>query len=444
MAIQNALNTLVNSGKTQPGQVVQHFLKGQQLQKQDQLAESQNALAQTRIGMQQQRLDMDKQKFDQQTQQQQLGQQRLAKQVEFINNSLDEIGAVQEGQNPKHDQLIGLIRMQAETGDIEGAMANYAKSITQETGLNVEDIFLDDEGIATAVVHQDGKLVGVQLGGIGKKTANNMQVSTVTGPDGTVRQIINDPTTGAVVNQNNLGNIGKPQTTQPLTSFSIDENGNPVFQQGSAAQINSLKAQQLQQKIDREADKTAKENQQEAQKTDLQTDGIDNVLHEIDSAIDEAGFFSTGIFGAATDSIPQTPAFNLKKRVETIQANIGFDKLQQMRDASPTGGALGQVSERELSALQAVIANLDPAQGDERFIENMNKAKLHYLNWRQTLTGVIPGAGGPSQAGASSRLNTLAPADTGPTIPQTQADFDALPSGAIYIDPDDGKHYRKP
>jgi hypothetical protein len=29
-------------------------------------------------------------------------------------------------------------------------------------------------------------------------------------------------------------------------------------------------------------------------------------------------------------------------------------------------------------------------------------------------------------------------------IPQTQADYDALPSGAEYIDPDDGKRYRKP
>lgn len=28
--------------------------------------------------------------------------------------------------------------------------------------------------------------------------------------------------------------------------------------------------------------------------------------------------------------------------------------------------------------------------------------------------------------------------------PQTDADYNALPSGAVYIDPDDGKHYRKP
>jgi hypothetical protein len=29
-------------------------------------------------------------------------------------------------------------------------------------------------------------------------------------------------------------------------------------------------------------------------------------------------------------------------------------------------------------------------------------------------------------------------------MPQSQEEFDALPSGAVYIDPDDGILYRKP
>jgi hypothetical protein len=32
----------------------------------------------------------------------------------------------------------------------------------------------------------------------------------------------------------------------------------------------------------------------------------------------------------------------------------------------------------------------------------------------------------------------------GTARPQTQADFDALESGELYIDPDDGQTYRKP
>jgi len=47
--------------------------------------------------------------------------------------------------------------------------------------------------------------------------------------------------------------------------------------------------------------------------------------------------------------------------------------------------------------------------------------------------------------GGKSDGNAAAAAPTGsPARPQTEADFNALPSGALYVDPDDGKTYRKP
>ena len=55
----------------------------------------------------------------------------------------------------------------------------------------------------------------------------------------------------------------------------------------------------------------------------------------------------------------------------TIKANIGFDKLQRMRDESPTGGALGQVAIQELVALQSSIAPLDPKQGPTELTTNL-------------------------------------------------------------------------
>lgn len=58
----------------------------------------------------------------------------------------------------------------------------------------------------------------------------------------------------------------------------------------------------------------------------------------------------------------------------TIKANIGFDKLQNMRDESPTGGALGQVAIQELIALQSSIASLDPKQGPDSL-----KGNLQYI-----------------------------------------------------------------
>ncbi len=72
--------------------------------------------------------------------------------------------------------------------------------------------------------------------------------------------------------------------------------------------------------------------------------------------------WTTGLSGAALSNIPGTDAYTLSNRLDTIRANIGFDKLQAMREASPTGGALGQVSEMENRLLQAVYGSLNQAQ----------------------------------------------------------------------------------
>ena len=86
----------------------------------------------------------------------------------------------------------------------------------------------------------------------------------------------------------------------------------------------------------------------------------------------------TGIVGAATSMIPGTEAFDASKLLTTIKANIGFDRLQQMRDASPTGGALGQVSERELDTLQSVLGSLDQSQSEEQFLSNLKRMEDIY------------------------------------------------------------------
>ena len=88
---------------------------------------------------------------------------------------------------------------------------------------------------------------------------------------------------------------------------------------------------------------------------------------------------STG-YGAFLKGVPGTDAKALDSLFETIRANIGFDKLQAMREASPTGGALGQVSDRELKSLQAVFGNLDQAQSADQLRYNMKLLQHEYNN----------------------------------------------------------------
>ena len=65
-------------------------------------------------------------------------------------------------------------------------------------------------------------------------------------------------------------------------------------------------------------------------------------------------------FGAETigSFLAGSAAADFSQLADTIKSNIGFDRLQKMRDDSPTGGALGQVSEMELRLLNAALGKL--------------------------------------------------------------------------------------
>lgn len=106
------------------------------------------------------------------------------------------------------------------------------------------------------------------------------------------------------------------------------------------------------------------------------------VLDDIGRAkrtITEGGALNgTGMPSLLTRNIPGTDGYQVAQYLETIKANAGFDRLQAMRDASPTGGALGQVSERELSFLQAAIGNLEQAQSQEELMYNLERVERIY------------------------------------------------------------------
>ena len=104
------------------------------------------------------------------------------------------------------------------------------------------------------------------------------------------------------------------------------------------------------------------------------------VMDYIDQADGQINGLTTGAVGVASAMIPGTPAYDLARTIDTIRANVGFQALQAMRDASPTGGALGQVSEQENRLLQATLGSLDIGQGEEQLRSNMAKVRQHFSN----------------------------------------------------------------
>lgn len=158
------------------------------------------------------------------------------------------------------------------------------------------------------------------------------------------------------------------------------------------------------------------------------------VIESIDGVLKRVDGWSAGQGGKIMKSMPfNNTAKDIGADVETIKANFGFDRLQAMRDMSPTGGALGQVAVQELTALQASVANLDTEnQSPEQLKINLNKAKLHYSNWLKTIDGQD-----------SDIMPQDAKIPSAPVKIKNNADYESLPSGTTFIDPF-GKKRRKP
>lgn len=152
-------------------------------------------------------------------------------------------------------------------------------------------------------------------------------------------------------------------SVKPPLGYRYDANGNLIAIPGGPA-----------------AYKLGVEEEKKKSAIKAQVDESKSLVRKIDEALAGVGPSTTGVVGAISRNIPGTPAKNLNEVLKTVRANIGFDKLQNMRQNSPTGGALGQVSDRENELLQAVRGSLDQAQSLEQIQKNLKELRDHYGN----------------------------------------------------------------
>jgi len=104
------------------------------------------------------------------------------------------------------------------------------------------------------------------------------------------------------------------------------------------------------------------------------------VIKDIDSLLKDNRYESGVGLQYPLALIPGVKARDVASDIDTLVANQAFQTLQAMRDASKTGGALGQISERELDLLSATVASLDRGQTDENFGKNLRKFKNQLKN----------------------------------------------------------------
>lgn len=80
----------------------------------------------------------------------------------------------------------------------------------------------------------------------------------------------------------------------------------------------------------------------------------------------------TGMAGILPN-VPGFPGADAQAKLDTLKAKVGFATLQAMRDASKTGGALGQVSDFENRQLQNSMVELQNAQSEKQIKAALQK-----------------------------------------------------------------------
>jgi hypothetical protein len=226
-----------------------------------------------------------------------------------------------------------------------------------------------------------------------------------------------DPATGDVV----LDERGAP--------VAIPYQNGPAWQDQQAAQAEAAATAQQQ---------TAEQNQQATVNNIVLTD-----LGRAKSIIDNAAWYNppAGFGSGGAEAIRGSNAANLNSLLDTVRANIGFDRLQAMRDASPTGGALGSITERELSQLQAVLGSLTLEQSPAQLRENIERLERIYTGIAEK-AAAYPNA---SDFGFADAAQSATPAGDQAITPQaimqmtpqayadwaTTADFGSLPDEVL-------------
>lgn len=121
-----------------------------------------------------------------------------------------------------------------------------------------------------------------------------------------------------------------------------------------------------------------------------------NVVANIDRALTSLERFpwmKTGFIGSLTSDIGGMPAADLDNLLKPVRAALAFGELQKMREASPTGGALGSIAVAELDLLQNSLYSLEQSQSSEQLIENLKKVKTSFERYTKALEGNVSAFG---------------------------------------------------
>lgn len=381
--------------------------------------------------------------------------QRLGIMASALTNSPEQLRPlIYRSMVPELRQL-GLQPPDEYTPEIDALAQQLAAVLTGQGGTPAQLRYFQamTQGLPPEEVEQARR---VALGIAGRASSAGMSLQKVTGPDGREYVVVFDPRTGQprsvsmeelFENRGASPFAGAPSgaptaAAAPPAQPAAAPSATPATPPVSAPQtpvasptpeerkrLEALGTERGRQQAEadplpgskefRERRKAEISGRQILRRAEEQLGTIDRVASSLK---DRADMWTAGFLGSASARIPGTPAHDFARDLETLRAIIGFNELQQMRDASPTGGALGQVSEMENRLLQSAWASLEQSQSPDQFRRNMqiviDRARRAWRNVREAYEEEFG-----ATSGEPVRVNS----------PQ---ELDALPSGTRFIAPD--------
>lgn len=170
----------------------------------------------------------------------------------------------------------------------------------------------------------------------------------------------------------------------------LDEDGLPTagYVKGSPKEIEARDKEKA--AADAAEGTSAKEERKTGTRAIVNQD-VQRAVNEIEKHKDD-WVSGTGL-GSLLAGLPKTDAFALSTLLNTVKGNIGFDKLQSMREASKTGAALGPVSDFENRLLQSTEGSLAQGQEPAEIIYNLQRydalAEAYLNGYKDPKTGKL-------------------------------------------------------
>lgn len=141
---------------------------------------------------------------------------------------------------------------------------------------------------------------------------------------------------------------------------------------------------------------------------------LDEALANLDEMIKETTDISSHpSLGWATgmtsfsSKVPGTGSRNVSARINTLKAKTAFATLASMREASKTGGALGQISDKEEDLLRDAVSALDQGQSTEAFKGSLDRLKIHAEKSKKRLIDAYNETYGDIGSGNTTETNPL-------------------------------------